>query len=339
MTAAALRAATARRRRLVLAAAAVATAGLFVARALLGDYQISAVDAVRILLGADLGPASFIFLETKLPTALVALGAGLALGGSGAAFQSMLRNPLASPDVMGVTLGASAAAVTGLVVFGLSGAALTAAGFAGGLAVALGIFVLSGGAHSASNRIILIGLGLAFALQAVIHWVLIRGSVYQARDAMRWLSGSLNAMTWDGVSRLWVAVAVGLPLLLLLGRPLRLIEVGDDLAGGLGVRVPRVRLAVLLVVVLLTASATSVAGPIAFVGLLAGPIARRLNAGRSSLPLAALVGAAVVLGADLLGDARWPWGPLPVGIITGLLGAPMLVALLLRSTSEEEIHG
>ena len=76
-----------------------------------------------------------------------------------------------------------------------------------------------------------------------------------------------------------------------------------------------------------------------FVGLLAGPIARRLNAGRSSLPLAALVGAGVVLGADLLGDARWPWGPLPVGIITGLLGAPMLVALLLRSTSEEEIHG
>lgn len=339
MSAASLLAATVRRRRLVLAGAAVVTVSLFVARALLGDYQIAVVDAVQILMGADLGPASFIFLETKLPIALVALASGMALGGSGAAFQSMLRNPLASPDVMGVTLGASAAAITGLVVFGLSGAQVTAAAFAGGLAVAVGIFALSGGAHSASNRIILIGLGLAFALQAVIHWVLIRGSVYQARDAMRWLGGSLSGVNWDGVGRLWVAVAVGLPLLLMLGRPLRLIEVGDDLAGGLGVRVPRVRLAVLLVVVLLTASATSVAGPIAFVGLLAGPIARRLNAGRSSLPLAALVGAVVVLGADLLGDARWPWGPLPVGIITGLLGAPMLVALLLRSTSEEEIHG
>ncbi|MBB1511587.1 iron ABC transporter permease [Tessaracoccus sp. MC1627] len=339
MSAASLLAATVRRRRLVLAGAVVVVVGLFLARALLGDYQIAAVDAVRILLGADLGPASFIFLETKLPIALVALASGMALGGSGAAFQSMLRNPLASPDVMGVTLGASAAAITSLVVFGLSGAQVTAAAFAGGLTVAVGIFALSGGAHSASNRIILIGLGLAFALQAVIHWVLIRGSVYQARDAMRWLGGSLSGVNWDGVGRIWAAVAVGLPLLLMLGRPLRLIEVGDDLAGGLGVRVSRVRLAVLLVVVLLTAAATSVAGPIAFVGLLAGPIARRLNAGRSSLPLAALVGAVVVLGADLLGDARWPWGPLPVGIITGLLGAPMLVALLLRSTSEEEIHG
>ena len=119
------------------------------------------------------------------------------------------------------------------------------------------------------------------------------------------------------------------------GQPVELSGLAEALKGKLvGRTTPEQK-----VVVLLTASATSVAGPIAFVGLLAGPIARRLNAGRSSLPLAALVGAAVVLGADLLGDARWPWGPLPVGIITGLLGAPMLVALLLRSTSEEEIHG
>ncbi len=336
---AAMRRAAIRRRRLVLAATAAAVAGLFLLRALIGDYSIAVGDALRILGGEDLGVANFIFLQTMLPVSLAAAATGAMLGVSGAAFQAMLRNPLASPDVMGVTLGASAAAVSGLVFFSFTSVQASAAAFVGGLVVALSIHLLSGGANSASNRIILIGIGLAAALQAVVHWALLKGNIYQARDAMVWLSGSLNATGWDGVARAWVVLTVALPLLLMLGRALAVVESGDDLAGGLGVRVARARLAIMLLVVLLTSTATSVAGPIAFVALLSGPIARGLNRGRTSLPLAALVGAGIVLAADFAGDAVLPGPPMPVGVITGALGAPMLVALLLSTGRKENAHG
>lgn len=336
---AAIRRALAWRRRIVLAVTAVTVTGLFLLRALIGDYSIAFGDALRILGGEDLGVANFIFLQTMLPISLAGMAAGAMLGVSGAAFQAMLRNPLASPDVMGVTLGASAAAVSGLVFLSFTSLQASAAAFGGGLAVALGIYALSGGANSASNRIILIGIGLAAVLQAVVHWALLKGNIYQARDAMVWLAGSLNATGWDGVVTAWTTLALGLPPLLLLGRSLAVVEAGDDLAGGLGTRVGRVRLAVMLLVVLLTATATSVAGPIAFIGLLSGPIARGLNRGRTSLPLAALVGAGVVLAADFAGDAILPGSPMPVGVITGALGAPMLVALLLTTGRKERLHG
>lgn len=334
-----IRQARTRRRRFVLTGALAVTLGLFLLRALIGDYPIALVDAVRIIGGEDLGVANFIFLEAMLPMALAGLATGLGLGASGAAFQAMLRNPLASPDVVGVTLGASAAAVTGTILFGLDSTQATVAAFAGALIVAAAIYLLSGGARSASNRIILIGVGLAAGLTALIHFALTQASVYQAADAMRWLSGSLGSITWDDVARIWLVSLVCLPLLFALARPLRLVETGDDIAGGLGVRVPRVRLAVLIVVVALTATITSVAGPVAFVGLLAGPIARLLNQGRSSLPLAGVVGAAVVLAADYLGSVVMDERPLPVGVITGALGAPMLIVLLWRGSAKERLNG
>ena len=328
-----------RRRRVVTAAVAVLAVALFLLRALVGDYSIAFVDAIRILAGADLGTANFVFLHTKLPRALVGLLAGAGLGAAGAAFQSMLRNPLASPDVIGVTLGSSAAAVGTTVFLGFTSLQATGAAFVGGLAVAVTIFVLSGSAHSASNRIILIGIGLAAALQAVIHWSLMKGNTYHARDAMMWLAGSLNAVTWQGVVRVSLAVVAGLTALLVLARQLGAVEAGDDLAGGLGIKVRQLRLGIMVAVVVIVAGVTSVAGPLAFIGLLSGPIARRLNQGRASLLIAALVGAVIVLGADFAGSILLPVGPLPAGVITGALGAPMLGVLLMGTSRKERVHG
>ena len=317
-----------RRSAVVLAAAGVLVTGLFAARVLLGDFTVTIPDFVRILGGAQVPSASFIVMESKLPAAVVGALAGVAFGTAGACFQTMLRNPLASPDVIGVTLGSSAAAVFAVVVLGWSSSGRSLAALLGGLAVALAIHRLAGGSGVVTHRMILVGIGASAALQAVIQWVLLRSSIYQAQEAMVWLTGSLNAMPWSGAARLAVVLVVCLPLTAALVRALRTLEVGDDLALALGTRASRIRLLLLGVVVVMTATATSVCGPIAFVAFLSGPIARRLNVGRPSVALSGLVGAAIVLAADyassyLLGSVQ-----LPVGVVTGLAGAPFLLVLL-----------
>ncbi|WP_229708404.1 FecCD family ABC transporter permease [Knoellia flava] len=327
-----------RRRRVLLAALTLLVVGLFLARALLGDYRISFVDGIRMVSGTTIPGASFIFMESTLPRACMAVLAGAAFASAGAAFQSMLRNPLASPDVLGINLGASASAVFAVVLLGWSGTPVAVVAFAGAVAVAAAIHGFAGRGGAATGRMILVGVGLAAVLSSVVHWVLLRADIYRAQDALVWLTGSLGTVSWDEVARLGVVVAVGLPLLTFATRQLGVLGLGDDLATGLGVRAPRLRLAVTALVVLLTASATAVCGPIAFVGFLSGPIARRLTGGRTSVPAAALVGAAMVLAADYLSAYAVPGTAFPVGVVTGLAGAPVLVWLLVagrRSISEK----
>ncbi|MBC9956556.1 iron ABC transporter permease [Yimella sp. cx-51] len=300
------------------------------ARLLLGDFTITIPDFFRIITGTDIPVASFIVMESKLPAALAGALAGIAFGAAGSIFQTMLRNPLASPDVLGVTLGASVGALGSSILFGWSGTSMSLAALVGGLAVAVLIHVVGGKGETASHRMILIGLGIAAALQSLIQWLLTRTSVYQAQDAMIWLTGSLNAPVWDGITRLALVVAVCLPIAMALGRGLRLLELGHDAATGLGANVHRTRLALMGIGVLMTATAASVTGPIAFVSLLAGPIARRINAGRPSILLSAIVGACVVVGADYLASYVIP-GDLPVGVLTGIAGAPFLLYLLVST--------
>ena len=320
-----------RRHRLVLAAVILLWLLLFGARTLLGDFTITIPDFFRILFGADIPPATFILMQSKLPAAVVGTLAGLAFGSSGAVFQTMLRNPLASPDVIGVTLGSSAAAVFSSVILGWGSAGMSIAALVGGLVVAAAVQFFSGEHGSATGRMILVGIGIAAALQAVIQWVLLKANIYQAQDAMVWLTGSLNAMPWSGAVRLGITVAILLPLTCAISRSLQALEMGDDTAQALGVRASRSRLTLMGVVVLMTAVATSVCGPIAFIGLLSGPIARRLNGGRPSILLAAAVGACIVVGGDYLASYGIPGTPLPVGVVTGLAGAPVLLVLLIGS--------
>ena len=325
-----------RRRAVVVGVLVLLLLGLVVVRALLGDYRVSFPDAIRIIGGEQIPGASFVLMESTLPRALMAVLAGAAFGAAGCAFQVMLRNPLASPDVLGITLGASAGAVIAVVVLGVRGTPVTVAALTGAVLAAGLILSQAGGRGGATGRMVLIGVALAAGLSAVVHWVLVRASIYQAQDALIWLSGSLNTVTWADILRMLVLDAMLLPLLLVLAGRLPVLGLGDDLAAGLGVRVGGLRVGVTVVVVTLVAAATAVVGPIAFVGFLSGPIARRLVPGRPAVGVAALVGAVVVLAADYLAAYGIPGTALPVGVVTGALGAPVLLWMLRsRPTTQE----
>ncbi len=329
-----------RRRRLrysaTVAACLLVLLGAFAARVLLGDFTITVPDFFRIITGTDIPVASFVLRESKLPAAVAGVLAGLAFGVAGSIYQTMLRNPLASPDVLGVTVGASAAALSSSVLLGWQGGAMSAAALAGGVAVALLIQLVGGRGAAASHRMVLIGLGLAAALTSLIQWLLMSANIYQAQDALVWLTGSLNSPAWSGITVLAVVCAIGVPIAAYASRSLRLFELGPDVAAGLGLRVGPVRGLLLLVGVVLTATAASVTGPIAFVSLLSGPIARRLLGGRHSVLLAGLVGGIVVVGADYVARYLLPSGAVPVGVVTGAIGAPFLIFLLVSTRSGKE---
>ena len=321
---------TARRRgtvrlRTTWALLTTAVLAAFAADVLLGRFPVPLPDLVRIASGEVVPPTSFVLLEDKLPRAVVGLLVGLAFGASGATFQTMLRNPLASPDVLGVTSGASASAVFAIVVLDVRGRDVSWWALAGAAAVALALHVLSRGV--AGRRLVLAGIGLAAVLTAVTSALLARSTIRTAAEVLVWLNGSLSSSTWDRATDLALALAVLLPALAWLSRGLDGLALGDDTASGLGVRVRSTRRGLLLVAVALAGVATAAAGPIAFVAFLSGPLARRLLHGRASLVASALVGALVVLTADLLAANAFETR-LPVGVVTGALGAPFLLWLL-----------
>jgi iron complex transport system permease protein len=335
---------SARRTRLALAALAGAVVVLFAVNVLLGTYTVTIPDFFRILAGHFTGEtipgASFIVMENKLPRAVTGVLIGLAFGISGAVFQTMLRNPLASPDIIGISYGASAAAVTAIVVFGAAGAAVSVSALAGALGVALLIYLLAGRSSGrtksvAGYRLILVGIGFAAVMHALVSFLMTRSDVRTASEALVWLNGSLNSSSWDRAGVLALSLLVLLPLTAALAGNLRGLELGDDAAAGLGVRVEASRLGLMLAGVALAASATAAAGPVAFVAFLAGPIARRLLRGSVSLPAAGLVGAAIVLAADFaaanVAPLLWDGTSLPVGVVTGALGAPFLLWLLVTA--------
>ena len=329
---------------------ALAVGVVFAAYVLLGSYTVTVPDFLRILAahftgGPKIPGASFIVMEHKLPRAVVGTLIGAALGLSGGLFQTMLRNPLASPDVIGISYGASAAAVTAIVLFGASGAVVSGAAFAGALAVAALIYAISrsgspgGGQGSvAGSRLILAGVGIAAALQAVVSFLMTRTDIRTAADALIWLNGSLNSASWDRAGVLGVALIVLIPAVVVLAGPLRILELGDDAAAGLGVRVGATRLAIVVAAVGLAAAATAAAGPVAFVAFLAGPIAGRFVR-KASLPASALSGVLIVLSADYLASNVAPLllagAILPVGVVTGALGAPFLLWLLVTSNRKD----
>lgn len=322
-----------RRVRLVIAALAVATLAAVLVRVLLGDYVVALADLVPILRGETLPNApgaSFIVMEAKLPRALVGAIAGMAFGASGAMFQTTLRNPLASPDIIGISLGASAAAVIALTFLDAQGIWLPAAALAGALAVSLLMYAVGRGTLVAGQRMVLVGIGIASLLASVIQFVMTRTSIQDAQAALVWLTGSLARATWPVIGLLTLAVLVLAPLLAVCARWMRLAELGDDLSTTLGAPAGRARLG-LVVAVALAAVGTSATGPIAFVAFLASPIARRLCGGRPSLWASALVGAVIVVVSDFAGDYLIPDVNLPVGVVTGALGAPLMIAVIVAA--------
>ena len=329
-----LRAARCRPRRrlaLVLAGLAGVLAASFVARVLLGDFTITVPDFFRILGGEQIPGATFILMQDKLPRAVLGVLVGTALGAAGAVFQSTLRNPLASPDLLGVTLGASASAVFGIVVLDLTGSGLSVAAVVGAVAVAAVVRLAAG--TDAPHRLVLYGVAATAAMTAVVQYLFTRADEFDAVLVLHWLTGSLDEATWSAIRTLATCLAVALPALAAAARSARVLELGSDAATGLGV--PRRRRDLLLgLAVLLTALAVAAAGPVAFVAFVAGPVSRALNGGRTTLVGAALVGAVVMVAGDYVAAYAVPDVGFPVGVVTGALGAPFLLWLLATGRTE-----
>jgi iron complex transport system permease protein len=319
------------RRRLVVTVLAVLVVLVFLASLMIGRTFYPLGDVARVVLGERVPGASFTVGRLRLPRGVLAVVAGLCFGLGGVTFQTMLRNPLASPDVIGISSGASAAAVVGIVIFSLDGTAISTLAVAAALGVALLIYGLAFKGGVAGTRLILIGIGVGAMLTSVINYVLTKAGQWDYQEALRWLTGSLNGTTWTAVLPALVALLVLAPVLLGQATNLSALQLGDDTAAALGVRVERTRLIAIVAAVGLVAFATAACGPIAFVSFLAGPIAARIVGPHGSLLVpAALVGALLVLVADLVGqfafDTRFP-----VGVVTGVLGAPYLIYLIIRT--------
>lgn len=304
---------------------------LFTVALMIGNTFYPLDDVIRVILGETVPGASFTVGELRLPRAVLAILAGFAFGIAGVSFQTLLRNPLASPDIIGISNGAGAAAVIGIVVLSVNGPVVSLLALGGAVVTAGVIYLLSIKNGFAGTRLILIGIGVSAMLQSVISYVLSRAASWDIQTAMQWLTGSLNNASWERVMPLSIAAAIILPLMLSQGRSLGALQLGDDSASGLGVRVNATRLLFILGAVALLAFATAATGPIAFVAFMAGPIAARITGPGANLLLpSAFVGAVLVLGGDLLG--QFAFGDrYPVGVITGVLGAPYLIYLLVRT--------
>lgn len=321
------------RRRGVVVGAVLAVAS-FVALCVsvsLGDFPVPLPDVVPALFGQGDRPTVFVVQRLRLPRALTAVLVGAAFGASGAIFQSLARNALASPDIIGITAGASLAAVVVIVVTDAGGAWLALSALVGALATALAIYVLAWRRGVPPYRLVLVGLGVGAALAALTSWLLTRAEIYDAARATVWLTGSLNGRGWEHVRPVGAALVVLMPVVVLLVHRLRMLQLGDDTACGLGVPVERTRIALLLVGVALAAVATASAGPVAFVAFVAAPVARRLVRAPLTVVPAALAGALLLLLSDLVATTAFGAVELPVGVVTGLIGGPYLIWLLARA--------
>ncbi len=315
----------------VALALAAALFALLVVSVGTGEISIPPDEVVATLFGGGDRATSFVIETLRLPRALTGALIGIALGASGAIFQSITRNPLGSPDIVGFIQGAAAFAVLQIVVFGGGTFATAASAVVGGVGTAALVYALAARGGVSGYRLVLIGIGVSFMLIAVTDYLLTRSTLEQAQSAQIWLTGSLNGRGWEHVRPIAVALAVLLPVTALLIRPLRMLELGDDTARALGVAVERSRLALVFIAVGLCAVATASAGPIVFVALAAPQIARRLtHATGPGVACAALMGGVLLLGADVASQRLFGDLQLPVGVMTGVCGGVYLTWLLTR---------
>jgi iron complex transport system permease protein len=324
-----------RRSLVVTTVLGVVAFAMFVLTMMVGSVWLSAADVLGSLsrVTAEKG-IDFIVLEIRLPQAAAALTVGLALGVAGTLFQQLLRNPLAAPDFVGVSSGASVAAVAGIVIHDAGGLGVSAMAVVGALVSAALMYVLAFRDGLRGYRFILVGIGVSAFMTGVVAYLLTKANLNDARKAMHWLTGSVGQAGPTELRVLMVALVVLVPASVMLQRQLRALELGDDLARGLGARVELARFALIAVPVVLIGLATAVAGPIMFVALVAGPVAGRLLGPATGGVLAAgFTGAGMLLVADLVARHVLPTA-LPTGVVTGAVGAPYLLWLLATANRE-----
>jgi iron complex transport system permease protein len=302
-----------------------------------GDFPIGLPQVIRTLLGRGEQVDEFVIMDLRMPRALAGLVVGIALGVSGAITQSIARNPLASPDVLGITTGASAVAVFLVTVSGGAAAAvvdtvgLSAAALAGGLGTGLLVYFLAWRRGIDGFRLILIGISVSAVMEAITTWLLVTADIRDVAQAQAWLVGSLDDRSWDEVRVALWGTLVLLVVVAAVAFQFKPMHFGDEVAAGLGVRYAAVRAVLLLCAVLLAGVAVSAAGPVPFVALVAPQVAMRLARCPTPPMLASgLVGALLLIGSDLVARAVLPVS-LPVGVVTAAIGGPFLVYLLVRA--------
>lgn len=304
-----------------------------------GSVRLSLDQVLGSLLGTrESAAVDFIVQDLAFPQVKAAIGVGIALGAAGTIFQQLLRNPLASPDFVGISAGASVFAVTGIAVPALAGLSIPVLALAGALVFAVAMYLLAWRDGVSGYRFILIGIGMSAFATGITGYLLTRTSLTEAREALHWLTGSIGqAGDAENAVLLWSLLALA-PTVPLLQRMLRALELGDDTARGLGTRLELCRLGLIGVAVLLTALATAVAGPITFVALVAGPVADRLlGPARGSIVAAGATGAILCLVADYVAVNLLPV-ELPTGVVTGAVGAPYLLWLI-ATTNRKGLGG
>lgn len=313
---------------LVCAVLALLAAGMAVLALMTGSYRLSPWQVVSALSGGETGLAGEIVVQWRLPRVVAAIVFGAALGVSGAVFQSLLRNPLADPGLIGFSHGSYTGALIVILVVNGTYWQLVGGALVGGMATAVAVYVLAYKRGVQGFRLIIVGIGLSAMLHSLNVWLMIQADLDQAMAAAAWNAGTLNGVSWNQVAVGGACIAVLLVLASTLSRPMRQMELGDDAAASQGVRVAPVRLGLIVVGVALTATVTAASGPIGFISLVAPQIGRRLarTAGITLAP-AACVGGLLCLAADYIAQHIAPT-PLPVGIITVILGGSYLGWLL-----------
>lgn len=307
------------------------TAGLLVLQLVTGDYPLSFSRVVATLQGRGTAGEEFIVYTLRLPRELTAVLAGAAFGASGAVYQSITRNPLGSPDVIGFTYGAAFGAVLAIVVLDASDATVTLAAVVGGLGVAVLVYLFSYRGGVTGYRLILVGIGVSSVLASLVSYLLMKAQIIDAQEAYVWLTGSLNGRTWTDVRIGLVGTAVLAPILVGLGPGLRMAEMGDDAARALGVNVDRNRGCALAFGAILCAIGVVCAGPITFIALAAPQIAKRLSRSPTVRVIPAMVtGSLLLLLSDTLAQKVAPTSQMPVGIVTLALGGAYLAWLIAR---------
>ncbi|MFG2136422.1 FecCD family ABC transporter permease [Streptomyces sp. NPDC048650] len=324
----------ARRTPLLALATVVALFVLVTVSVSTGDMPLPPGQALGGLFGLGDTATVLIVQEFRAPRMAAALIAGAGLAVAGALLQRLFRNPLASPDVMGVTGGASFGAVA-MLAAGASQALMPLAALGGGLLAALLLGALGWRSGTSVTRLVLVGLAVQAGLTAAVNFMVVRFPTELAGSALQWTTGSVYGRTWTEVDAAGAAVAVALGVAFVLHRRLTVLDLGDDSAGALGLNTDTARLQVLVTAIVLASLAAALTGPVAFVAL-AVPHMVRYLAGpptAGTLALSGLAGAVLLLASDLVAQHLLPVSGLPVGVVTATLGAPWLLVLMFRQSS------
>ncbi|MFF2793937.1 FecCD family ABC transporter permease [Lysinibacillus xylanilyticus] len=313
---------------------------VFLFSASFGDSFINPIKVLQVLIGKGSDFDQLIIVDFRMPRIFIAAFAGMALAVAGAILQGIIKNPLASPDLIGISAGGGAAVVGFLAMFSDSNHSLTVsiewlplAGFIGATIVGLIVYIFAWKDGVTPTRLVLIGIGVSAFMQAITTMLMIIGPIYQASEANKWITGSVKSADWSQVQIVVPLILILLLITFFITRQLNVQELGDDTAASLGQSVQKTRLFLLLLSSSLVASAISFAGAIGFVGLMAPHIARRIVGPSFGvlIPTSAAIGAILVMVADIIGRTAFNPLEVPAGVFTAAIGAPYFIYLLFRN--------